>query len=53
MTQNDELLAWATAKLKTAQESKMYGAITFYLEAGTLTRIKKEETEKPVKTNGK
>lgn len=48
MIDNDrELLAWACAKLAKAQTDKIYGTVTFRLEAGKLTHSEVKETDRP------
>lgn len=44
-----ELLAWAASKLAEAQEGKMYGTVTFYIEAGKITRAETKTQDKPAK----
>ena len=50
MTQQQELLAWAAAKIQQEQARKTYGTITFHLEAGTITRSEVKQLDKPGQT---
>jgi hypothetical protein len=47
MSRDSELLAWAAAKIAAAQAQKIYGTVTFHVEAGTITRSETKSLEKP------
>ena len=47
MTVQEELLAWAAAKLNEAQSHRLYGSVTFIFEAGTITRAETKRQERP------
>ena len=52
MTKDQDLLAWAAVKLQQAQQDKLYGTVSFYVEAGVITRSETKMTDKPVINKG-
>lgn len=47
MNQNQELLAWAAAKIQKEQDENTFGTITFRLEGGVITHSEVKRMDKP------